>query len=32
MDRNWTTDPFPSTSVSRGARPLAVTISESSAG
>ena len=32
MARSWTTEPFPSTSVSRGARPLAVTMSESSVG
>ena len=31
-DLSWTTEPLPSISVSRGDRPLAVTMSESSAG
>ena len=32
MARSWTTDPLPSTSVSRGLRPLAMTFSDSSIG
>ena len=32
IDRSWTTEPFPSTSASRGARPAATTISDSSSG